>query len=83
MHVFIIKSLEVIGMGLHKSELSDNFADASWDHDSKCTAISLLHGLTDFEFFLTACHFLSHLSGITVMLQSTTIVLISRLMNST
>ena len=78
-YVFIVKSLEVIGMGLHKSELSDNFADASWDHDSKCTAISLLHGLTDFEFivvFLTAYHFLSHLSGITVKLQSTTIDII-------
>ena len=78
-YVFIIKSLEVIGMGIHKSELSDHFADASWDHDSKSTAISLLHGLTYFGFivvFLTAYHFLSHLSGITVKLQSTTIDII-------
>ena len=30
--------LEVIGMGLHKNELSDNFADASWEQDSKSTA---------------------------------------------
>ena len=60
-------------------ELSDNFSDANWDQDSKSTAISLLHGLTDFEFivvFLTAYHFLSHLSGITVKLQSTTIDII-------
>ena len=30
--------LEVIGMGLHKNELSDNFSDASWEQDSKSTA---------------------------------------------
>ena len=78
-YVFIIKSLEIIGMGLHKNELSNNFSDASWDQDSKSTAISLLHGLTTFEFivvFLTAYHFLSHLSGITVKLQSTTMDII-------
>ena len=64
--------IEVIGVGLHKNELSDNFADASWEQDS---SLSLLHGLTDFEFivlFMTAYHFLSHLSGISVKLQSTT-----------
>ena len=77
--MFIVKSLEVIGKVLHKNELSNNFADASWDQDSKSTAIFLLHGLTDFEFivvFLTAYYFLSYLSGISVKLQSTTIHII-------
>ena len=77
--VFIVKSLEVISMGLHSNELSRNFATASWDQDSKCTATSPLHGLTDYDFiivFLVAYHFLSHLSGITVKLQSTTIDII-------
>ena len=46
---------------------------------SKSTATSLLHGLTDYDFivvFLVAYHFLSHLSGITIKLQSTTIDII-------
>ena len=43
--IFIIKSLEVICMGLHTSDLTGNFATASWDHDSKSIATSLLHGL--------------------------------------
>ena len=56
--------------------MSGNFANASWDRDSKSTAASLLHSLTDFDFvvvFLIVYHFLSHLSGITVKLQSSTI----------
>ena len=78
--IFIIKSLEVISMGLHANELTENFATASWDHDSKSTAASLLHGLTDFDFivvlFLIAYFFLSHLSGITIKLQSSTMDII-------
>ena len=42
-YVFIIKSLEVISMGLHSDELSGKFATASWDQDSKSMATSLLH----------------------------------------
>ena len=56
--------------------LSDNFATATWDHDTKGTANSLLRGLTDFEFivvFLTSYQLLSYLSGITVKLQSATV----------
>ena len=67
--ILIIKSLEVISMGLHTSELAGNFATASWDHDSKSTDASLLHGLIDFDFmvaFLIVYFFLSHLSGITI-----------------
>ena len=63
-------------MGLHVENLSDNFATATWDHDTKGTANSLLKGQTDFEFimvFLIAYQLLSHLSGITVKLQNTTV----------
>ena len=63
-------------MGLHSNELSGNFATAVLDQDSKITATSLLHALTDFDFtvvFLIPYFFLSHLSCITVKLQSTTI----------
>ena len=78
-YAFVVKSLEVIGLGQHSGDHSENFAQATWDHDSKSTANSLLRGITDFEFivvFLTVYHFLSHLSGITVKLQSTTIDII-------
>ena len=54
---FIVVTLEVIGLGLHKNELSNNFKDGTWDMDSKSQATSLLHSVTDFEFitvFLTA-----------------------------
>ena len=79
-YVFIIKAFEVISMGLHTEELSANFTDASWDRDSKSTATSLLYSLTDFEFvviFVTVYQFLSHLSGITIKLQSSTIDIIA------
>lgn len=71
-------------MGLHRHELSENFATTWWDQDSKNTATSLLNGLTNYDFivvFLVAYHFLSHLSGITVKLQvlPLTLMLISRL----
>ena len=75
-YVFIVQCFEVISMGLHVENLSDNFATATWDHDTKGTANSLLKGQTDFEFimvFLIAYQLLSHLSGITVKLQSTTV----------
>ena len=70
---FLVIALEAIGLGLHGSELSNDFKDITWDVDSKSQANSLLHALTDFEFivvFLVAYQFLSHLSGITVKLQS-------------
>ena len=56
-------------MGLYSDELSGNFATALWDQDSKTTATSLLHALTDFDFivvFLIAYFFLFHLSRIIV-----------------
>lgn len=69
---FIIVALEVIGLGLHTETLSNNFCNAFWDSDSKNTATSLLHSLTDFSFIvvLMVYQFLSHLAGVTVKLQS-------------
>lgn len=75
-YAYIVQCFEVISMGLHVENLSDNFATATWDHDTKGTANSLLRGLTDFEFivvFLTSYQLLSYLSGITVKLQSATV----------
>ena len=68
--ILIIKPLEVISMGLHTNELTGNFATASWDHDWKSTAASLLHGLTDFSCILNSLFLPSHLSGITIKLHS-------------
>ena len=73
---FIVQYFEVISMGLHIKNLSEHFATATWDHDTKGTANSMLRGLTDFEFivvFFIMYQLLSHLSGITVKLQNATI----------
>lgn len=72
-YTFLVTCCEVIGLGLHASTLSDNYSNATWDAESKSKASSLLYALTDFEFivgFLVVYQFLSHLSGITVKLQS-------------
>ena len=51
-----------------------------WDTESKSKASSLFHALTDFEFivgFLIVYQFLSHVSGITVKLQSRTLDIVA------
>jgi hypothetical protein len=73
---FIVMAFEAIALGLHRSDLSHNYSDANWDPDSKSTANSLLHAVTTFEFitgFLIIYQYLSHLAGISVKLQSTTL----------
>ena len=73
---FLITSYEVIAFGLHKEILSEDFSTATWDPESKSKANSLLNSITDFEFivvFLIIYQFLSHLAGITVKLQSSTL----------
>ena len=72
-YVFIVKALELIGYGMHCEEF-ETFA-TGWNNKAKSDAISLLGSICNFEFivsFLTAYQFLSHLSGITVKLQSGT-----------
>lgn len=79
-YTFLVTSFEIIALGLHKETLSDNFCNASWDTESKKKASSFLYGILDFEFivgFLIVYQFLSHLSGITVKLQSRTLDIIA------
>ena len=71
--MFIVKALELIGHGMHSEEFEE-FAKG-WDSKARSDASCLLAGICNFEFiitFLTAYQFLSHLSGITVKLQSGT-----------
>ena len=74
-YVYIVKSLEQIAHGLHQDEL-DTYKQATWDNKSRQEAGSLLAGITSFDYiitFLTVYQLLSHLQGITVKLQSTTL----------
>ena len=73
-YIYIVFALEVIALGLHRDDLSEKYSDSTWCPDSKSSANSLLHGVTNFDFvivFLIIYQYLSHLSGITVKLQST------------
>lgn len=73
---FIVTAYEAIAFGQHRDVLSADFNTATWDPESKSKANSLLTGITDFDFiivFLTIYQFLSHLAGITVKLQSSTL----------
>ena len=76
--VFIVKALEVIAFGLHK-ELYSRDVTTGWEGKHKQEASGLLSGIEKFEFiitFLTVYNFLSHLAGITVKLQSTSVDII-------
>ncbi|CAM4507443.1 unnamed protein product [Leuciscus chuanchicus] len=65
--VFIVKALEVIALGLHTEEYSQDVT-TGWQGKYKAEAYSLLSGLQNFGFiltFLTVYQVLSHLTGIT------------------
>ena len=49
---FIVMAMEVVALGLHKEDLSENFATATWDSDSKSSANSLLHAVTDLHLLV-------------------------------
>ena len=74
---YIIQALEIISNGLHLDKyekVRTTYAD--WDYKSKNDASGLLHGLADFNFictFVIVYLVLSHLEGITIRLQSTTL----------
>ncbi|CAM4713081.1 unnamed protein product [Leuciscus chuanchicus] len=73
--VFIVKALEVIALGLHTEEWSQDVT-TGWQGKYKAEAYSLLSGLQNFGFiltFLTVYQVLSHLTGITVKLQKTSV----------
>ena len=77
-YVFIVKALEVIALGLHKEDYSANVS-AGWEGKCRTEANGLLTGIEQFEFiitFLTVYQYLSHLEGITVKLQSTSLDII-------
>ena len=73
-YVFIVKALEVIVHGLHCKEVSELFQD-SWDPSSRARASAILNAICSFNFIITFLVYkmLSHLSGITVKLQGSTI----------
>ena len=73
---YIIIALELIALGLYRDTYDEVFRTAVWDSKSKTDASGLLTGLTSFGFivaFLTAYQLLSHLEGITVKLQSSSL----------
>lgn len=77
-YIFIVKALEVIALGLHKEAYSDDVT-TGWEGKYTAEASGLLTGLEQFEFiitFLTMYQYLSHLEGITVKLQSTSLDII-------
>ena len=77
-YVFIVKALEVIALGLHKDKYSDNVT-TGWEGKYRTEASGLLAGVEQFEFiitFLTVYQYLSHLEGITLKLQSTSLDII-------
>ena len=79
--MFIVKALELIGHGMHCEEFEE-FA-IGWNSKARSDASCLLAGICNFEFiitFLTAYQFLSHLSRITVKLQSGTAGIIDAFM---
>ncbi|XP_051528113.1 52 kDa repressor of the inhibitor of the protein kinase-like [Myxocyprinus asiaticus] len=76
--VFIVKALEVIAIGLHTEDYSQGVT-TGWRGQYKAEAYSLLSGLQNFSFiliFLTIFQVLSHLTGITVKLQRTSVDII-------
>ena len=71
----IVKALEVIGLRLHLEDYSEDVT-TGWDGKYRTEASGLLSGVVKFEFivtFLTVYQTLSHLAGMTLKLQSTTL----------
>ena len=74
-YVFIVKVLKVNARGLHREEVSELFQDG-WDPSSRARASAILNAICSFNFiitFLVVYKMLSHLSGITVKLQGSTV----------
>lgn len=76
--LFIVKALEVIALGLHTEDYSQDLT-TGWQGKYKAEAYSVLSGLQNFGFiliFFTVYQVLSHLTGITVKLQRTSVDII-------
>jgi hypothetical protein len=77
---YIIMALEHIAHNLHQENCGDEFVGSKWDSKSRAEASGLLTGVTSFDFILTfvvVYQVLSHLAGITIKLQKSTIDIIS------
>jgi len=75
-YVFILETLDIIISGSYAESDSQPDICTEWDAKTKTEATSLMHAITSFEFivtFMTCYHLLSHLSGVVVKLQSTTL----------
>ena len=78
-YVSIVRSLEVIAESKHKDKYDPDFTEAKWDQKSKTDACGLLRAITSFPFIITfmiAYQFLSHLEGMTLQLQKTSVDII-------
>ena len=76
---YVIAALENISYWANHEMCDDEYQDATWYRKSKDDAAALLASLATFDFivsFLVLYEFLSHLSGVTVKLQSQSIDII-------
>ena len=70
-YVFVVEALEMIAFRYHLEKYGATYAD--WDYAGRNEAQQILASVTSFQFvvvFVTIYQYLSHLSGITVKLQS-------------
>ena len=75
---FIVDALEVIGYRHHLDMYGDLYSD--WDPKSRSEAQQIVTSITSFGFivtFMTVYQYLSHLAGITVKLQKTTLDIVA------
>ena len=49
---YIVMAFEAIAFGSHQDILSGDFANASWDAESKTKAMSFLNAITEYEFIV-------------------------------
>ena len=78
-YAFIVDALEMIGYGYthHIDKYGDLYAD--WDTANRSEAQQILRSITNFEFlvvFMSLYQYLSHLAGITVQLQKSSLDII-------
>ena len=75
-YLYIVKAFEVIALGLHQNDYDPDYTKSKWIPKAKTEAYSLLGAISNFKFivaFLTIYHMLSHLEGVTVQLQKSSI----------
>ena len=76
-YTYLVETLEMIGYRGHIEKHGDLYSD--WDTANRSEAQQILASITSFDFivvFMVVYQYLSHLSGITTQLQSTTLDII-------